>query len=122
MDMQSSLMTGNEISVTNQTTITVDAPVVTLINVFEVAPERQAELVEILERATQDVMRHLPGFVSANIHTSLDGGRVANYAQWRSVEDFQAMLGNANAQVHMREATAVAKSSPVLYRVHSVHR
>jgi antibiotic biosynthesis monooxygenase (ABM) superfamily enzyme len=115
-------MTGNEISVTNQTTITVDAPVVTLINVFEVAPERQAELVEILERATQDVMRHLPGFVSANIHTSLDGGRVANYAQWRSVEDFQAMLGNANAQVHMREATAVAKSSPVLYRVHSVHR
>jgi hypothetical protein len=61
-------------------------------------------------------------FVSANIHTSLDGARVANYAQWRSVEDFQGMLGNAHAQVHMREATAVAKSSPVLYRVHSVHR
>jgi heme-degrading monooxygenase HmoA len=104
------------------TTIAVDAPVVTLINIFEVPAERQAELVAILEKATVDVMRHLPGFVAANLHTSLDGTRVANYAQWRSVEDFERMLANPEAQAHMREATAIAKVAPGLYRVSSVHR
>ena len=51
--------------------------VVTLINVFTVAPEHQQELIEVLDRATVQVMRHLPGFVSANIHRGLDGTRVA---------------------------------------------
>ncbi|HTP49560.1 MAG TPA: antibiotic biosynthesis monooxygenase [Anaeromyxobacteraceae bacterium] len=104
------------------TTIDLDAPLVTLINVFEVEPERQPELVELLQRATATVMRHLHGFVSANIHRSIDGARVANYAQWRSIEDFNRMLANPEAQVHMREAGAMAKAAPVLYRVSSIHR
>jgi hypothetical protein len=56
--------------------------VVTLINVFTVAPEDQQRLVDVLVEATQAVMRKQPGFVSADIHKSLDGTRVANYAQW----------------------------------------
>jgi heme-degrading monooxygenase HmoA len=62
--------------------------VVTLINVFTVAPHEQQRLVEVLVDATQSVMRKQPGFVSANIHRSLDGRRVTNYAQWRSREAF----------------------------------
>jgi antibiotic biosynthesis monooxygenase (ABM) superfamily enzyme len=54
--------------------------VVTLINVFTVAPEDQQRLVDVLVEATQAVMRTQPGFVSANIHKSLDGTRVTNYA------------------------------------------
>jgi antibiotic biosynthesis monooxygenase (ABM) superfamily enzyme len=104
-----------------QVSIAVEAPVITLINVLEVPPERQSELVEILEKATDEVIRHLPGFVSANIHCSLDGKRVANYAQWCSLEDFERMLANPEAQAHIREATAIAKADPVLYRVNSVH-
>jgi heme-degrading monooxygenase HmoA len=104
------------------TSIQAEAEVVTLINVFEVERERQAALIDVLEQATSDVMRHLPGFVSANIHQSLDGRRVANYAQWRSTEDFQRMLQNPDAQVHMRAASAIATATPVLYRVRSVHR
>src|SRR5690242_19755530 len=50
--------------------IAVEAPVITLINVLEVAPERQAELVEILEKATAETMRYFPGFISASIHRS----------------------------------------------------
>jgi hypothetical protein len=49
-------------------------------------------------------------FISANIHKSLDGTRVANYAQWRSVEGFQAMLKNPEAIPHMREAAAMASN------------
>jgi quinol monooxygenase YgiN len=66
--------------------------VVTLINVFTVAPEDQRRLVDVLVEATQAVMRKQPGFVSANIHKSLDDTRVANYAQWRNKEAFEAML------------------------------
>ncbi len=66
------------------TQIRVDAPAVTMINIFTVEPERQDLLVHLLEQATEDVMRHHPGFVSANIHRGLDGSTVANYAQWAS--------------------------------------
>ena len=62
-------------------TIAKDKDVVTLINVFTVAPEDQQRLVDVLVDATQTVMRKQPGFISANIHRSLDGTRVTNYAQ-----------------------------------------
>lgn len=95
--------------------------VVTLINVFTVDPDRQAELLALLREATEDTMRHLPGFVSANLHRSLDGKHVANYAQWRSREALQAMLENPRAQVHMQAARKIATVEPVLYEVDSVH-
>src|ERR1700726_1084178 len=79
------------------TTIAKGAKCATLINVFTVEPAKQQRLVDILVEATESTMRSLPGFISANIHKSLDGTRVANYAQWRSVEDFQAMLKNPEA-------------------------
>ncbi len=60
----------------------------TLINVFTVEPEDQQRLVELWQRATDEVMRHLPGFVSANAHRSLDGTKVVNYAQGESREAF----------------------------------
>ena len=104
------------------TTITVDAPVATLINVFTVQSDRQRELVELLTTATEEVMRHLPGFVAANIHASTDGTRVVNYAQWESAADFEAMLTDPEAQVHMRQAAAMADHyDPHLYSVESVH-
>ena len=99
------------------TTISVEQPVVTLINVFTVDPERQQELVDLLVAATRETMAGLPGFVSANIHQSLDGRHVANYAQWRSEHDFRAMLTDPEAVVHMRAAAAIARFEPQLYHV-----
>jgi hypothetical protein len=106
----------------NTSTIDAESTVVTLINVYEVAPDRQAELARLIAEATDSVMRRLPGFVSANIHCSLDGTRVANYAQWASKEDFDRMLKNPDAEVHRKQFAAVAKgASPVLYKVTTVH-
>lgn len=95
--------------------------VTTLINTFEVDPEKQQELIDLLTEATTDVMRHLDGFVSANLHKSLDGKHVANYAQWENKATFEAMLKNPEAQVHMKQATDIAISiTPILYQaVHS---
>jgi quinol monooxygenase YgiN len=99
-------------------TIAKDNDVMTLINVFTVEPEHQQRLVDVLVEATEAVMRKQPGFVSANIHRSLDGTRVANYAQWRSREAFEAMLQNREAAEHMGEAATIAERfEPHLYEV-----
>jgi heme-degrading monooxygenase HmoA len=99
-------------------TITEDSNIVTLINVFTVAPEDQRSLVDVLVEATRAVMRNKEGFISANIHRSLDGTRVTNYAQWRTKEAFEAMLGDREAGEHMGEAARIAESfEPHLYEV-----
>ena len=99
------------------TTILKNAELVTLINVFAVEPENQQRLVDMLIEATEDVMCKLPGFIAANIHKSLDGTRVTNYAQWRSVEDFRGIFKNPDALAHMPAMSAIAKSEPTLYEV-----
>ena len=70
---------------------------VTLINVFTVEPGNQGRLIEAWQRSTDEVIRHLPGFVSANIHASLDGTKVVNYAQRESQESFTSMLADPAA-------------------------
>jgi quinol monooxygenase YgiN len=93
-------------------------PVVTLVNVFRLHdPADQPRLVDLLVQATEAAIRHRPGYVSANIHRSLDGTHVVNYAQWRSQADFQAMLRDPDAQEHMRPAAELAEIEPHLYEV-----
>jgi quinol monooxygenase YgiN len=99
-------------------TIAKDNDVVTLINVFTVEPGHQQRLVDVLVEATEAVMSKQQGFVSANIHRSLDGTRVTNYAQWRSREAFEAMLRNQETAEHMGEAARIAERfEPHLYEV-----
>ena len=91
--------------------------VVTLINVFTVSPGEQAKLVALLVEATLKTMRHIAGFVSASIHQSADGTRVANYAQWRRTEDFEAMLRDPRATEHMKPIREIATNDAHLYTV-----
>jgi quinol monooxygenase YgiN len=89
-----------------------------LINTFKVEPEHADELVALLASATEETMRHLPGFISANLHVALDRKHVANYAQWRSRDDFEAMLKNEAAKVHMELAKSIASAfEPILYEL-----
>ena len=104
------------------TTIVEHGPHATLINVFTVEPAKAAELAEFLGDVTQTVMRHVPGFVSANIHVSSDRTRVVNYAQWESAAAFEAMLADPVAREHMGKAAELADGfDPHLYVVESVH-
>jgi quinol monooxygenase YgiN len=61
--------------------------------------------------------RHRPGFVSVNIHASLDGTRVVNYAQWESREHLEAMLADPASADHIQQISALASSDPQLYQV-----
>lgn len=103
------------------TQIAVGQQVTTLINVFTVAPEHQQRLVDLLVEATEQVMSKQPGYLAANIHRSLDGTKVTNYAQWRSREDFETLARNPEAVAHMRRAQALATFEPALYEVVFTH-
>jgi quinol monooxygenase YgiN len=99
------------------TTISPSRMLVTLINVFTVEPANQRKLLELVARATENSVRHAPGFVSASLHRSLDGTKVTMYAQWRSVEDYQAMRENTAPSPYLRQALAIAKFDPAMYEV-----
>jgi quinol monooxygenase YgiN len=104
------------------TTIREHSDCATLINVFTVEPDSAEQLASLLVSATENVMRHQPGFRSANIHLSTDRTRVVNYAQWDSPEAYQTMLSNPVAREHMGTAAAMAIGfDPHLYTVESVH-
>ncbi|HEY2531214.1 MAG TPA: hypothetical protein VGJ20_25320 [Xanthobacteraceae bacterium] len=53
-------------------TIDTGQGILTFINVFTVQPEKQGELVSLRTTAARHTMRHLPGFVSANICEVVD--------------------------------------------------
>lgn len=90
-------------------TITAKSNLCTLINVFTVAPERQQELVDVLVEITEQVIKDLPGFVSANIHKSIDGVCVTNYAQWESPAALQSMLNDPEASQHIAKCREIAR-------------
>ena len=95
---------------------------VVLINTFTVDPSKAEALLKLLKDATDKGMRQLPGFVSANLHMSKDKKHVANYAQWRSQADIDAMMKNPDAQVHMRKAAEMAVSfEPIYYELREAY-
>jgi quinol monooxygenase YgiN len=99
------------------TTISKSNKLVTLINVFTGAPAHQQEVVDLLARATATSVRHAPGFISASLHRSLDGTKVVMYAQWRSIEDYEAMRENPAPLPYLQQAVALAKFEPGMYEV-----
>src|SRR5262245_51788294 len=99
------------------TNISKDNKLVTLINVFTVEPANQQQLLELLVRATETSVRHARGFISAALHRSLDGTKVAMYAQWRSIEDYRAMRGNPGPVPYLQQPLSLAKFEPVMYAV-----
>jgi quinol monooxygenase YgiN len=98
-------------------TIQKNSNIVTLINVFAIEPSRQQKLVDMLIEYTEQIMNKQEGFISANIHKSLDGTKVINYAQWKSQEAFEKMLKNPKALIHMNDILNIAKSDGNLYDV-----
>jgi quinol monooxygenase YgiN len=98
-------------------TITKQNDYLTLINIFTVEPSNQQQLVELLTKASQESVIKIPGFISAALHKSIDGTKVAMYAQWRSIEDYQKMRNNPQALPYLQQALTIAKFEPGMYEV-----
>jgi len=99
------------------TIISEESGFLTLINVFTVSPDNQQRLVDLLTQATDLSVRHAKGFVSAALHRSLDGTKVTMYAQWQSMEAYQAMRGGPVATPYLTEALAIATFESGAYTV-----
>ena len=90
--------------------------VITQINVFKVAPENQQALIELLIESAMSV-RDLSGWISANIHRSLDGSRVVNYAQAESMEAQERIVASLRENGFLDRNKLLAEASPGLYEV-----
>jgi quinol monooxygenase YgiN len=99
------------------TRISTKSNVTTLINVFTVEPANQQRLIELLTEATEVSIREAPGFVSASLHRSTDGTKVTMYAQWLSMEHYQAMRQDPVPLPFFQQALKIAKFEPGVYEV-----
>jgi hypothetical protein len=84
---------------TSKTIAAIDAqaPCLTLINVYEVEPKMQADLAKALSETVQNSIGRQPGFISVCVHSSLDGSKVVNYAQWASKEYLDSFMTKPEA-------------------------
>lgn len=94
-----------------------NAQPVTFVNILDVEPDRQQELIDLLSRGIEDVIRHRPGFISLTLLASLDGRRVINLARWASADDVRATQGDPRAADHAARAAAIATAMPGVFRV-----
>jgi heme-degrading monooxygenase HmoA len=99
------------------TLISKDRKLVTFINVFRVEPANQRRLIDLLVRVTDTAIRHAPGFISSSLHRSLDGTKVTMYAQWRTIEDYEAMRRDPAPLPYLQEALTIATFEPGAYEV-----
>jgi quinol monooxygenase YgiN len=87
---------------------------ITLVNVYSCPPERQDELMRLLDGLTRAASA-LPGFRFARLHRSLNGKQVVNYAEWESVDAWRAMVRDPAIQPWMDRVVALATFAPHVY-------
>ena len=88
----------------------------TVIIIFSVEPERQQELVDTTVEFLSTVKQQ-PGFILSSIHKSTDGNKIANYAQWRSLEIYQAFVNNSDMQAKGAKLSEFDKPDFHVYEV-----
>ena len=93
----------------------------TILTTFEMTPGTAADLMEALQAAYADFIRHQPGFVAAALHMNDAQTRIANYSQWQRREDFLAMLRTPQMRERNRVFSTLCRSfEPVMYEVTGV--
>lgn len=88
---------------------------VTFVNVVDVDPAKQQEVIDLLIEGTKKVMSKRPGFISVTLLASLDKSRVINVARWESAEDVKATQSDPAAAEYAKRTAALARATPGLY-------
>ncbi|MGI5282712.1 antibiotic biosynthesis monooxygenase family protein [Nonomuraea polychroma] len=103
------------------TEISTGQDVATFINVFRTEPRNQQRLIDRIIAAHKAVIQHRQGYVSTNIHASVDGYLVVDYTQWRRREDFEAMVRDPAVEPHFRPIGELTKGEQQAYEVVYCH-
>ena len=88
---------------------------IAFVNIVEVDPAKQQEVIDLLVEGTQKVMVNRPGFISVTLLASLDKTRVINVARWESAEDVKATQSDSEAAEYAKRTAQIAKANPGLY-------
>ncbi|MDJ0567428.1 MAG: antibiotic biosynthesis monooxygenase family protein [Pleurocapsa sp. MO_192.B19] len=111
-------------NVKQKSSIEAQTEILTVINVLIPKPEEQEKIISLLQKGMTDTMQHQPGFISANIHKSLDSSHVLVYAQWKdsaSLQDAVKLIESGKA-LSMMEVFSIGNPEYHPYEVVSVHR
>lgn len=90
---------------------------VMFVNVVDVDPRRQQEVIDLLVEGTERVVSRRPGFVSGTLLASLDKTRVINVVRWEGADAAQATRSDPEAAAYAERVAAIARPDPALYRV-----
>ncbi len=90
---------------------------VTFVNIIDVEPEKQQEVIGILRDGTENVISKRPGFISVSLLASADGKRVINIARWQSADDVKATQADPESAEFAKRTAQIASASPGLYQV-----
>ena len=88
---------------------------IAFVNIVEVDPAKQQEVIDLLVEGTQKVMVNRPGVISVTLLASLDKTRVINVARWESAEDVKATQSDPEAAEYAKRTAQIAKANPGLY-------
>ena len=88
-----------------------------LIDTWTVDPSRKDELVRGISDAVREVILEQPGFVSAQIYESTNGGVVMLSVRMRTAEERQRLTESPEAQKALRELRRIAHDHAHLYRL-----
>jgi heme-degrading monooxygenase HmoA len=104
-------------------TIDPSAGILTMVNVLTPAPGKQSETIQLLQSGMDETMRYQPGFISANIHRSLNSEHVVVYAQWKDLASVEAAgkLIQEGKAPNMATVFTIAQPAYHPYEVVSVH-
>lgn len=107
-----------------QSTISAEADIITMINVLTPETGNQQDTIAHLREAMEQTMRFQPGFISANIHQSLNSNHVVVYAQWLNQHSVDAVAQaiEAGEMPLMARVFTNARADFHPYRVVSTHR
>jgi hypothetical protein len=97
-------------------TIKSGTTIVTHINVFTVAPEKQQALVDSLVETVKEA-KNVKGWISASIHRSFDGRQVVNYVQFESHAAAQAVTKHLLSRGLIQRNVALGSVAPGQYEV-----
>ena len=88
---------------------------ITQINMFDVNPGMEGQLIALLKDAAR-AASEVEGWMSASLHLSLDRKRVANYAQCRDHEAWKRVIVRLNEGEFLSRSKAFGAAHPGLFQ------
>ena len=97
-----------------------DSGLITVISTFSCDPAQQAGLVDAWREAIAE-FGPMPSVVAAALHRSVDGTRVVNYGQVRSLQDLEKLREMGRAKEYIARLTRFGQPDSHVYEVVYMH-